>query len=183
MNSIYRFESCAFLPAMQRLDAGFRVRFGGLPQGQYFKRAGTNIFLCESMLSGVSGILHDRIIRKGLAIMGNEEWESQVITTWETCFKATNSYGCGFYKIEAYIREAVQREGHATIEAGSKVLLWTSSRFGDVGITANVSQSATGYDYRVDPSLLTHPRVFDWDTNQEIMYLEDEDMKGGPIKT
>lgn len=176
MSGIYRFEPCTFLEAVEALTKGLRIRISTLPPEQYFIETNEKkVFLCEPMTPMPSNLIHDRILRRGLALMGSEQWERQAITSWQTCFKATNNYGCGLYLIEAYLRESVERDGVKPIPAGSRVLLWTSSRFGDVGITANVSKEATGYDYRVDPSLLTHPRVFDWDSRQEVMYLEEKD--------
>ena len=43
-------------------------------------------------------------------------------------------------------------------QAGTKVLVWMVSRFGDVGITDNLVD-AHGYDVRIDPSKLVYWQV------------------------
>jgi len=42
-------------------------------------------------------------------------------------------------------------------KAGTTVLIWTTSRFGDIGITDRLS-GAFGYDARVDPECLVNYR-------------------------
>lgn len=77
-----KFTPCSFMEAMGVIDNGGRARIASLPQGLYFKKVKKDlddqIWLCARQEDETHGIVDVRV-RVGMAIMGNESWEKEVM--------------------------------------------------------------------------------------------------------
>lgn len=85
------------------------------------------------------------------------------MSSFETIYNLCQRYGCGMGKLTANLAEDVFRPDiGVNYKRGDRVLIWTASRFGDIGITTNISKDCIGYNARVSPDILADIIVEKW---------------------
>lgn len=167
---IHTFEPCTMPEAMTAVADGLRVTNSNLNEGTYYRKTQTGeVRLCYAAVYPEHGLLDISVDKNGMTVRGDETWMKQKVPTMDELTNICFSHGCGMKRISAYLLFPAAN-GTEKLAAGAKVCIWTTSRFGDVGIYEDTSKAveAAGYSFRVLPEHLTFPVVTDWKTGQKI---------------